>query len=279
MDEIEQSVETRVRKGGADENRTTGNMVWAEHVHRTTRPVDGLPDPQLHAHATILNATYDSTEKRWKAIQLGNIVRDKGYYQSAFHARLAGKLHDLGYGIHKDRNSFTLAGISRETIEQFSRRSAVIDAAAEKLGIEDAGSKSKLGRKTREKKSAEHESLETLRAKWLDRLTPEQLLEIKTARLGWDRGDALITPEQAKEYALEHSFQKASTVSEKRLMSEALTYGVGSVLPEDVADIAQHPEVIAETRGGQLMTTKKPCSITNLLSCNFPRMDKGNSNP
>ena len=45
-----------------------------------------------------------------------------------------------------------------------------------------------------------------------------------------------------------HSFQNASAVSEKRLKAEALKYAVGSVLPEDVADIAQHPEVIAETK-------------------------------
>ena len=37
---------------------------------------------------------------------------------------------------------------------------------------------------------------------------------------------------QAKEYALEHSFQNASAVSEKRLKAEALTYAVGSIRPE-----------------------------------------------
>ena len=37
----------------------------------------------------------------------------------------------------------------------------------------------------------------------------------------------------------------------------ALACAVGSVSPEDIADIAQNPEVIAETRGEQLMTTTK----------------------
>jgi ATP-dependent exoDNAse (exonuclease V) alpha subunit len=46
-------------------------------------------------------------------------------------------------------------------------------------------------------------------------------------------------------------------VSDKRLKAEALTYAVGSIKPEDVADIAQHPEVIAEMRDGQLMATTK----------------------
>ena len=60
--------------------------------------------------------------------------------------------------------------------------------------------------------------------------------------------------DQAKEYALEHSFQNASAVSEKRLKAEALTYAVGSIKPEDVADIAQHREVIARVHDGQLFT-------------------------
>jgi conjugative relaxase-like TrwC/TraI family protein len=257
MAEIENNVQARIRKGGAFDNRTTGNMIFAEHIHRTTRPVDGSPDPQLHCHATVLNATFDPVEKQWKAIELGEVVRDKGYYQAAFHSRLAGRLKDLGYGIEKDGNSFRLAGITKETAAKFSRRTGVIDAEAERLGITDASAKAKLGRRTREKKSKDPQSMEALQKEWDSRLTPEERLAIKTAGSGWAKGDDLITPDQAKEYALDHSFQNASAVSEKRLKAEALTYAVGSIKPEDVADIAQHPEVIAETRGGQLMATTK----------------------
>src|SRR5208283_5269848 len=69
MAEIETNVQTRVRKNGADGDRLTGNLIWAEHIHRTTRPVTdkkdtgkavSTPDPQLHAHATVLNATFDA---------------------------------------------------------------------------------------------------------------------------------------------------------------------------------------------------------------------------
>jgi len=266
MADIETAVQTRVRKGGKDTDRTTGNMVWAEHIHRTTRPVDGIPDAQLHVHATILNITYDDTENRWKAIQLGNIVRDKGYYQAGFHARLAHKLKDLGYGIEKDGNSFKL-GIDRSTIEKFSRRTAVIEAEAQRLGIDGAEAKGKLGRRTREKKGKNRVSMTELRKEWDSRLTPEERIAIQTAGSGWEKGDDAITPEQAKEYALEHSFQNASAVSEKRLKAEALTYAVGSILPKDVADISHHPEVIAETRGGQLMATTKTMLTMKSRSC------------
>jgi conjugative relaxase-like TrwC/TraI family protein len=263
MAEIETAVQTRVRKNGNDTDRTTGNMIWAEHIHRTTRPVTDeksqtqTVDCQLHCHAVVFNGSFDNVENRWKAIQLGDIVRDKGYYQAAFHARLAGRLKDLGYGIEKDRNSFRLAGIERSTVEKFSRRSAAIDAEAERLGIDNAKAKGELGRRTREKKSKERLSMSELRAEWDSRLTPEERLAISTAGSGFAKGDAAITPEQAKEYALEHSFQNASAVSQMRLKAEALTYAVGSIRPEDVADIANHPEVIARMHGGQLFTTTK----------------------
>ena len=271
MAEMEGSVQTRVRKSGSDKDRPTANWIWAEHIHRTTRPVDGAPDPQLHCHATVFNATFDGVENRWKAIQLGDIVRDKGYYQAAFHARLAHKLSELGYGIQKDGNSFRLALIDRATVDKFSRRSAVIEAEAERLGIDDATARGGLGRRTREKKSKTPVSMSELRAEWDSRLTQEERLAIKTAGSGRERGDITITPAQAKNYALEHSFQNASAVSEKRLKAEALTYAVGSVLPEDVADIAQHPEAIPVKHDGQLFATTKTVLADEVAMLQFAK--------
>jgi hypothetical protein len=42
------------------------------------------------------------------------------------------------------------------------------------------------------------------------------------------------TPWNSMVYALEHSFDRASVVPEKKLREEALRYGYGSVKPEDV---------------------------------------------
>jgi len=41
---------TRVRKGGKDHDRVTGNMVAAAFRHMRSRPVDGKSDPHLHTH-------------------------------------------------------------------------------------------------------------------------------------------------------------------------------------------------------------------------------------
>jgi len=58
MREMESEMKTRVRVKGQDIDRTTGDMVWAEFIHTTSRPVDGIPDPhvnralkQSHFHA------------------------------------------------------------------------------------------------------------------------------------------------------------------------------------------------------------------------------------
>src|SRR6516165_6768833 len=68
MGEMQSDMRTRVRANGADESRETCNMIWADFGHRTARPVteDGvpLPDPHLHEHNVVLNATYDPVEKR-----------------------------------------------------------------------------------------------------------------------------------------------------------------------------------------------------------------------
>src|ERR1700730_2630831 len=97
MREIETEMKTRVRKGGKDENRETGNMVFAEFIHTTSRPVDGLPDPQLHSHVFCFNSTWDDQERRWKAGQFRELKRDAPYFQAAFRVRLANKLQDQGF--------------------------------------------------------------------------------------------------------------------------------------------------------------------------------------
>ena len=164
----------RVRKGGVDSDRLTGNMVWASFVHRTTRPVDGVPDPQLHCHATVFNATFDAVEDRWKAAQLANIVRDKGYYQAEFHSRFAKKLSELGYGIERDKNSFRLTGIDRATSDKFSRRTGIIESEAARLDITDAKAKGELGRRTRENKDKQGKVISELRGEWTGRLDEEE---------------------------------------------------------------------------------------------------------
>src|SRR6202165_4599283 len=127
MREIETEIKTRVRIGGKDEDRVTGNMVWAEFIHTTSRPVDGVPDPQLHAHCFVFNSTWDEEELRWKAGQFSELKRDAPYFQAAFRVRLANRLQDLGFGVERKRDDFEIAGVPLAAIRRFSRRTGKIE--------------------------------------------------------------------------------------------------------------------------------------------------------
>src|SRR5258708_2373750 len=81
MRDLESEMKTRVRKAGKDEDRVTGNMLWAEFIHTTSRPVDGVPDPQLHAHCFVFNATWGDRERRFKAGQFRALKRDAPSFQ------------------------------------------------------------------------------------------------------------------------------------------------------------------------------------------------------
>src|SRR5271166_2910684 len=171
MREIETEMKTRVRKEGQDTDRTTGNMAWAEFIHTTSRPVDGLPDPQLHAHVFVFNSTFDEEEDRWKAGQFRELKRDAPYFQAAFRVRLANKIQDLGFGVTRKRDDFEITGIRADVLKRFSRRTTIIEKVAEERGIDDPDRKAELGAETRERK-AKSLSWAALRQEWLERLNP-----------------------------------------------------------------------------------------------------------
>ena len=258
MREMETEMKTRVRRGGNSADRITGNMVWADFTHLTTRPVDGVPDPDLHAHCFAFNVTWDAEEERWKAGQFGDHKRDAAYYEAAFHARLAARMKMLGYGIERQGKWWDVAGVPRELIEKFSRRSAGINAKAAEAGITDAGAKSELGARTRERKALDL-SMSELKSAWWNRLTPEErvLLE-KLADGGGPQGGPGITPQAALAYAIDDVYARASVASEKQLYEKALRRGFGHVLPETLPAAAEaDPRLIrSEAQGRKLVTTR-----------------------
>lgn len=256
MGEMEDAMRVRVRKNGAQrEDRQTCNMIWGEFIHRTTRPVDGVPDPQLHCHAVAFNATFDPAEDRWKAGEFEHLVRDKGYYQAAFHSRLAEKLAGLGYGIERDGNSFTLSGIDRATSDIFSRRAQIIRAEAKRLGLTDIRDKRMLGRLTREAKAEIPMSMSELREEWNKRLKDGEREAIKEAREGQDT--QALDAGQAVDYAVAHCFERSSAVTKKKLLETALIHGFGKASVKDVRNAALRDSILHNDRNGRRYVTTK----------------------
>ncbi len=257
---IEAQAETRVRKRGAQENRITGNLAWAEFIHLTARPVGGIPDPHLHIHAFVFNATLDPEEGRWKAVKFRNLKRDAPYSEAVFHARLTQKLKELGYGIERTRQGWEVQGVPRTLIDKFSRRTAQIERLAAEKGISDAQGKDGLGAASRENKRHGLTHSDLLAA-WGVRLTPEE--KALLSKLGLDRepGSApapktVITPKQAFDDACEKLFAKSSVVEAKRLVAEALRFGVGQVSPERAwAEFDRRGMVVREEKGQMLCTS------------------------
>jgi conjugative relaxase-like TrwC/TraI family protein len=273
MREMEAAMMARVRTKGADEDRVTGNMVWAGFVHRTTRPIDGVPDPQMHCHATVFNATYDAEEDKWKAAQFSNLVRDKGYHQAEFHSRLAQKLADLGYGIERDGNSFKLAGISRETADKFSRRRAIIDAEAERLGIKDHDKRTDLAKRTREKKESSNLSMAELRKLWRERISSDEAKGIFTARAG--QNTPTLQAGEAMDYALSHCYERASVVTEKELLKTALIHSVGNATVGQIRGELNRDNILSRQVDGQWYVTTKQVKQEELAILNYAREGRG----
>jgi hypothetical protein len=231
-------------------------MVYAEFTHFTARPVGGMPDPHLHTHVYAFNLTHDSKEDRWKAGQFGDLKRDGQFWEASYDARFAHRLQAMGIPTEKRGLSFEIAGTPQSLIDKNSRRRNEIERKAAEKGVTDARGKHDIGYYGREKKDTGLTKAE-LRKEWNSRLTDDERAVLSDAIHGRTKGDRAYTPEEAKAYALAHPFERASAVSEKKLKAEALKFAVGSILPEDVADLAQHPEAIPVQHEGQLMLTTR----------------------
>ncbi len=258
MVEIESETRTRVRKGGREETRLTGNIVYARFVHTTARPVNGVPDPHVHAHCCVFNATFDKSENAWKAIELGEVYASLPYYEAAFHARFAKSLGRLGYDVSRTRTGWEISGVPNRVLKAFSRRTEKIEAMALELGITDAKAKDALGSKTRERKRKDL-SLAELRAEWFARLTPEERDALRLVN-GRDVPLAALDVNAARDamaWAIEHTFERESVVPFRKLLASALRYGVGFVTVNDlIQELPRHELIIREKDGRQLVTTK-----------------------
>lgn len=255
MQELEADAKTRVRGKGRDEERATSNLAWGEFIHLTARPVDGVPDPHLHAHCFVFNQTFDKEEQRWKAVQFRDLKRDAPYFEAAFYARFAKRLTDLGYPIARKGKQWDLAGLPKSLAKKFSRRTQQVEAHAEERGVESAREKDKLGAKTRERKAKEL-SLPELRSLWQARLTDEERNAI--AMLGGVEPPAPTqdAPAIAIEQAISHCFERSSVVASREVLAESFRQGLGSITPESAqAALKESGAIVRNYRGRAMATT------------------------
>jgi conjugative relaxase-like TrwC/TraI family protein len=229
----EPEMATRVRKGGKDYDRVTGNMIGAPYRHLRSRPVDGKSDPHLHTHYYLINATYDETEAKWKAAQLGDLKAKAPDLELDFDARFAKKLRALGYVPVMGKRGVQIAGVPQSVIDKFSQRRNQIEKKAKELGIDDAEGKHRIGAAIRESKSKDLPA-DKLMTDWQGRLTDaekEALANVRDRKIASTRE---ISARESVDFAVGHLFQREDVVTESKLRKTAVHYGIGYVTPADV---------------------------------------------
>ena len=237
MQEMEQAMQTRVRKAGAMDDRVTGNMLFSEHIHLTARPVNGVPDPHMHAHLFCFNATFDHVEAQWKASKIADIYRDAPYYQAVFHAHLAKTLAGLGYEIERKGKSWEIAGLDA-LLPKFSHRSAEIEQLAVARGITDPAAKDGLGAETRQRKR--HDAgMSELRRSWFARLDEDDRAALAAVAAKQRPVETGFFPDRLAERAITRAVLdafagKTALVPERRLIASALAASFGVLTAAEV---------------------------------------------
>lgn len=220
---------TRVRIGGARNERLTGNFAAALFTHDTSRALD----PHLHTHCIVFNATFDPVENRWKALENYELLRARKFAENIYYHEVARDLKSFGYRIrNRARGDFEIEGISEEICRRFSKRDAQIDAALTKLlaehpelgGVNIATLRVKLATEKRTRKQKDL-SRDELRQLWEAQLSKSEQTSLRQPSEQPEHNakqEIHTNVGEAVQWAEEHLFDRNSVVLECQVWQEAL---------------------------------------------------------
>ena len=267
MRHIEKDAKGRIRRNGTDpkrdENRKTGELLWADFVHQTARPVGlAAPDPHLHCHCFTFNVTWDKVENQFKAGQFRDIKRDMPFYQAQFHKVLSDRLIALGYHIRRTDKSFEIENVPQAAIDLFSKRTNEIGLIAKEQGITDEDELSALGAKSRSKKN-KGLTVAQLKKEWRKQINSlDAVIDGNTPiRFAVKQDHEQISPGQCIDHALSFRFERASVVHDRRILETSFRYAIGnpSVTADSIAKQFSKDRRILKVQDGSktLCTTKE----------------------
>jgi conjugative relaxase-like TrwC/TraI family protein len=232
LNELQSFAATRVRKNGQCTDRTTGNIVAAVFQHDTSRALD----PHLHSHCIVFNATYDATEKQWKALQNHDMLAAQKFVENVYYHELARELVKCGYAIeNKPRGDFEIRGISQELIDKFSKRRNQIDEKTRELLAREpdkasgnlAAIRENIAHKERPQKVRDM-ALSRLQTLWNDQMTARERDSLRTLTAQTPKIETpAVTAKDAVTWAEEHVFERRSVVPERELWRHALEHARG----------------------------------------------------
>jgi conjugative relaxase-like TrwC/TraI family protein len=269
LKELESYAATRVRQDGANEDRTTGNLVLAVYHHDTSRELD----PQLHTHAVAGNMTWDGAEGRWKALQASDIYERRAYVTEVYRNALAREVRGLGYEIENRRDGkgqdagFEICGVSDALLRKYSQRSRQRDEAIEEFTAKNGrrptdNEVAVLVRESRADKLLEISTAE-VKQRQSGRLSQEEARTL--TQLRENALESANAPHTAREsaspsllYAQEHIFERVSVARDHELLTEALRHGRGRIALEETKGVLQLEESSGQVfRAGHEIATRE----------------------
>jgi conjugative relaxase-like TrwC/TraI family protein len=245
MRELQIYAATRVRKQNQYAHRVTGNVVGAVFRHDTSRALD----PHLHSHCILFNATRDTVEDRWKALEACEMVTAQKFVRNVYYHELVRSLQKFGYGIENNpRGDFEIAAVSKELIDRFSKRHRQIDEKTRELLEREPDKanqnikviRANIAHKERARKIKDV-GIVKLQSIWNKQLSWKEWWQI--SRLDKQRSpetSVKVTAEQAVNWAEQHLFERRSVVHEHELWRHALEHTRGQTI--------SLPEIKAVTR-------------------------------
>ena len=227
--EFESFAATRIRVGGAQSDRLTGNFAAALFTHDTSRALD----PHLHTHCIVFNATFDAVENRWKALQNYELLRARKFAENAYYHEFARELRSFGYRIRNlPRGDFQVEGVPEELCERFSKRHTQIDEALAKLladkpeltggNFQDLREQLATTERSRKQKTLSRDELRRLWEAQLNGTEQIALRQLANSPVKDVKEKKRVTVSEAVQWAEEHLFDRNSVVLECQLWHEAL---------------------------------------------------------
>jgi conjugative relaxase-like TrwC/TraI family protein len=228
---------SRDQRSGRTIYNQTGNILYTEFLHDTTRPVGGQPDPHLHIHVAVFNLTFDDKiidpnkpqTKTFRSMEFHEYAKFRSYLEAIHHSKLANLLQQqIGLDLYNTHKSFEIKNFTREVIDNFSNRTLQVEQYATVNNIQSAKAKANIASITREHKG-EGQTIEQLRTGWRSRfdgptkklvdgiwINPSQVLGTK------NNSNHLTKSTVALASAIDHHFENSTVMNQRDLISSAL---------------------------------------------------------
>jgi conjugative relaxase-like TrwC/TraI family protein len=260
--QLESFAATRVRKDGQRSHRMTGNLVGAVFRHDTSRALD----PHLHSHCILFNATKDSVEGRWKALEPCEMLSAKKFAETVYYHELVTALNRFGYRVQTNpRGDFDIEGVPSELVKRFSKRHEEIDQKTKELlerQPEMAGRnineiRANIAHKERARK-IKNVGLTRLQSLWQGQMSRDERRAVQSLGSGRPFQFANGTAQQAVQWAENHLFERRSVVHEHEVWLHALQHARGQdVLLADIQAVTRRRGYIRDEQFRGQITTRE----------------------